>query len=485
MLKKQDMSKRDQIGFYSLDDLVPQSHLLRDIDKYVDFNFVYELVKDKYDDANGRPSLDPILLIKLPLIQYLFGIKSMRQTIKDIEVNNAYRWFLGLDMKEAVPHFSTFGKNYSRRFRGTDIFEQIFYGVLEQCIAASLVDTSEVFIDGTHIKAHANNKKYESKEVTEESLFYIETLQKEVEKDREKRLKKPLKRKKGSDLIVKTKKISRTDDESGWFHKGEHKQVFAYATQVACDKNGWVLGYTTHPGNHHDSRTFISLYSKLKSHFILDKLVMDAGYKTPAIAHQLFQDKLTPVFPYKRPMTKKGFFKKRDYVYDEYFDQYICPNEKLLNYTTTNREGYREYKSNPKDCSTCPLINECTQSKNKTKVIMRHLWEETIEKCEEIRHSLGMKQLYGIRKQTIERLFGTAKEFHGLRYTNMIGNEKMHMKIGLTFTCLNMKKLAKMMKNRDRKDSDFCLFLCFYAKNREIDKKTNVLFKRTMRLSSI
>ncbi|MFW3587099.1 transposase, partial [Vagococcus fluvialis] len=143
MLKKQDMSKRNQIGFYSLEDLVPKEHLLRDIDKYVDFNFIYKLVEDKYDESNGRPSIDPVLLIKLPLIQYLYGIKSMRQTIKDVEVNMAYRWFLGLDIEDAVPHFSTFGKNYSRRFRGTDIFEQIFYGILEQCIEAELVDTSE------------------------------------------------------------------------------------------------------------------------------------------------------------------------------------------------------------------------------------------------------------------------------------------------------------------------------------------------------
>lgn len=83
MLKKQDMSKRDQIGFYSLDDLVPQEHLLRDIDKYVDFNFIYELVEDKYDENNGRPSLDPVLLIKLPLIQYLYGIM---QIIKNMRV---------------------------------------------------------------------------------------------------------------------------------------------------------------------------------------------------------------------------------------------------------------------------------------------------------------------------------------------------------------------------------------------------------------
>lgn len=449
MLKKQDMSRRDQIGFYSLEDLVPREHLLRDIDKYVDFNFIYELVEDKYDESNGRPSIDPVLLIKLPLIQYLYGIKNMRQTIKEVEVNMAYRWFLGLDIKDSVPHFSTFGKNYSRRFRRTDIFEQIFYGILTQCIDAQLVDTSKVFIDGTHIKAHANNKKHESKEVTEETLFYVDSLQKEVEIDRKKRLKKPLKKREESENPVKFKKISKTDDESGWFHKGEHKQVFAYATQVACDKNGWVLGYTTHPGNYHDSRTFINIYTKL---------VMDAGYKTPGIAHLLFQNNLTPVFPYKRPMTKKGFFKKYEYVYDEYYDQYICPNMKILKYTTTNRDGYREYKSNPADCSLCPLITNCTESKEKRKQVQRHLWEDDMEHCEDIRHSHGIKEIYNNRKQTIERVFGTAKEFHGLRYTNLIGKGKMHMKIGLTFACLNIKKLAKMLKLRDQEGSIFFYF---------------------------
>lgn len=110
-----------------------KNYVLRDIDAYIDFTFIYDLVEDKYDATQGRPSLDPVLLIKLPLIQYLFGIKSMRQTIKDIEVNVAYRWFLGLDLVEPVPHFSTFGKNYMRRFKGTDLFEQIFYGIVAQC----------------------------------------------------------------------------------------------------------------------------------------------------------------------------------------------------------------------------------------------------------------------------------------------------------------------------------------------------------------
>lgn len=91
------------------------------------------------------------MLIKIPIIQYMFGIKSMRQTIKDIEVNVAYRWFLGLDLFDPVPHFSTFGKNYKRRFEARALFEQIFANILMQCMKYDLVDPSRVFVDATHV----------------------------------------------------------------------------------------------------------------------------------------------------------------------------------------------------------------------------------------------------------------------------------------------------------------------------------------------
>ncbi|MBF1167554.1 MAG: transposase, partial [[Eubacterium] sulci] len=131
----------DQMQIVSLESLVPEEHLLRKIDKAIDFSFIYDLVEEKYSPDTGRPSLDPVTLIKIPIIQYMFGIKSMRQTIKDIEVNVAYRWFLGLDFNDQVPHFSTFGKNYKRRFEGTDLFEQIFIKILLQCMNHKLVCT--------------------------------------------------------------------------------------------------------------------------------------------------------------------------------------------------------------------------------------------------------------------------------------------------------------------------------------------------------
>ena len=110
MMTKNADKKREQILMFCMDDMVPQSHMLRLIDKAIDWNFIYDLVEEKYCHDNGRPSMDPVMLIKIPFIQYLYGIKSMRQTMKEIEVNVAYRWFLGLDMMDPVPHFSTFGK---------------------------------------------------------------------------------------------------------------------------------------------------------------------------------------------------------------------------------------------------------------------------------------------------------------------------------------------------------------------------------------
>ena len=180
MMTRDADKKREQMMMFSMDDMVPKDHMLRKIDRAIDWNFIYDLVEDKYCADNGRPSMDPVMLIKIPFIQYLYGIKSMRQTIKEIEVNVAYRWFLGLDMLDPVPHFSTFGKNYTRRFKDTDLFEQIFSHILEQCMKFHLVDTSTVFVDSTHVKASANSKKMRKRIASQEALWYEEELKKEI-----------------------------------------------------------------------------------------------------------------------------------------------------------------------------------------------------------------------------------------------------------------------------------------------------------------
>ena len=125
------------------------------------------------------------------MIQYVFGIRSMRQTIKEIETNVAYRWFLGFGFHTEVPHFSTFGKNYVRRFENTDVFEQIFYRILKEIVDEGLLSADHIFIDSTHVKASANKRKFDKKMVRKETRAYEEKLQEELNIDREKNGKKP------------------------------------------------------------------------------------------------------------------------------------------------------------------------------------------------------------------------------------------------------------------------------------------------------
>ena len=187
MFHKENLDyNRNQVGFYTLDELVPQDHFLRQVEQVIDFSFIYDLVADTYSEDKGRPSLDPVMLVKIPLIQCFYGIRSMRQTIKDIEVNTAYRWFLGLSLNDKVPHFTTYGKNYNRRFQDKEVIEEIFHYVLSIVWGQGLIDPTEVFIDGTHIKAAANNHKYTHQVLDKQAKFMSKQLEVEIDLDRKK-----------------------------------------------------------------------------------------------------------------------------------------------------------------------------------------------------------------------------------------------------------------------------------------------------------
>ncbi|MBQ7492228.1 MAG: transposase [Clostridia bacterium] len=130
-------------------------------------------------------------------------------------------------------------------------------------------------------------------------------------------------------------------------------------------------------------------------------------------------------------------------VYDEYYDCYICPNNQVLPYYTTNREGYREYRSDPKICAHCPHLAQCTNSKAHIKTVARHVWAEYEEATEENRYTYGIKEYYPMREETIERSFGLAKELHSFRYTQEYGKARMEVKAALTFACMNLKSWRK------------------------------------------
>jgi transposase len=442
MMSKNQINERDQIEMITIDQLVPEDHLVRKLESAIDFSFIYPIVEPLYSTL-GRPSVDPVVLIKMTFIQYVFGIRSMRQTIKEIETNMAYRWFLGFGFHSVVPHFSTFGKNYERRFQDTDIFEQIFYRILKEIADKGLLSADHVFIDSTHVKASANKRKFEKKMVRKETRAYEAKLQEELNQDRIDHGKKPFPPDKFEKEEMKEIKESTTDSESGYYVKDERTKQFAYSFHAAADRYGFILGSIVTPGNVHDSHMLQPLVEKVMEKVKKPLAVAaDAAYKTPAITKFLFEHDIQPALPYTRPKTKDGFLRKHDYVYDEYYDCYLCPEGQILKYSTTTKEGKRQYKSSPVQCATCPLLAQCTNSKDHRKIIERHIWAHHVEEADHLRHQNEIKQIYARRKETIERVFADAKEKHGMRWTTLRGIKKLSMQAMLTFAAMNLKKLA-------------------------------------------
>ena len=447
---KKEIEQRQAIEMVCTDMLVPQDHLLRKIDKAVDFSRIYEFVEGCYCEDNGRPSIDPVVLFKLVMIQHLFGIRSLRQTQAEAEVNVAYRWFLGYTMSQEIPHFSTISYAFRHRFT-EEIIEGVFRWILEEIANAGYLKPEIVFIDGTHIKANANLKKHVKKEVPRAARVYEEQLMEEINADREAHGKKPFKDDDDPPKPPETKRVieSTTDPESGVFHKGEHKKCFAYEAHTVCDRHNFVLEVEVTPGNVNDSVAFDPVYDKLREHYPeAEVITADAAYKTPWICKRIIDDGRIPSMPYKRPMTKEGNLPWYEYVYDEYYDCVLCPHDKVLSYATTNREGYREYKSKSYICQSCPDRERCTASASCTKTVTCHIWKEYIERAEDIRHTELGKKTYAMRSQTIERVFADAKEKHAMRYTPYRGLKAVTNWVKLKFATMNLKKLALWLSLR-------------------------------------
>ena len=472
-------NERGVIEMVDTESLVPAEHMLRKVDAAVDYEKLYGIVETLYNEKEGRPSIDPVVLFKIVLLQHLDGNASLRGTLRRAQTDVAYRWFLKYRLSEELPHFSTVSYNFRHRFTEETI-EAVFRWILEEAEAAGALTPAAVFIDGTHIKASANLNRKIKQEVPVAAKRYQEELMAEVNADREAHGKKPLdnddspeSRKKKQDNSSKKKQARRkkaglkkvtkstTDPDCGMFVKGEHQRQFAYEAHTACDRNGYVLEAVVTAGNVHDSVAFDDVYNKLIQNFPEVKTVVaDAAYKTPHICKKVFTDNRVLSTAYKRPMTMKGGHEWWKYVYDEYYDCIICPEYQILTYRTTNREGYREYKSDPKICALCPTRHLCTRSKNCVKTVQRHIWKEYEELADDARYTPEYKELYEKRKETIERVFADAKEKHAMRYTHYRGLAQVSNWVRLKFAAMNLKKLAKW-KAREKRFADAIVFVCY------------------------
>lgn len=155
MMGRQD--KQLQMVIVDLSSMVPQNHLLRIIKENICFDFIYDKVADRYS-FTGRPSIDPVLLMKMLLVGYLYGIKSERRLEEEVTLNIAYRWFCDLSIDQRVPDHSTFSQNRRRRFQDGRIFEDVWVGILQQLLALDLIKGDLIACDGTYLPANVSRK---------------------------------------------------------------------------------------------------------------------------------------------------------------------------------------------------------------------------------------------------------------------------------------------------------------------------------------
>ncbi|MFZ3580513.1 IS1182 family transposase, partial [Virgibacillus sp. DJP39] len=256
--------------------------------------------------------------------------------------------------------------------------------------------------------------------------------------------KKPLKDRKE---VIKTKEIrkSKTDPDSGFMSRDQKQEMFCYLDHRTTDmKYNIITDAFVTPGNFHDSRPYLNRLDRQVERFgfNVEAVALDSGYLTVPICKGILDRNIFGVIAHRRFHPTKGLFPKWKFKYDKDNDIYICPNGETLPYSTTNREGYREYKSNPHNCKNCPLLDQCTRSKNHQKVVTRHVWEDYKEKIRQNRLSPSGKILYKFRKEKIERSFADSKQLHGLRYCRLRGLHNAGEQVLLTAACQNMKKIA-------------------------------------------
>ena len=392
---------RDLVEFVVIDQLVPKEHLLRKIDAARDFTRLYEMVEPLYCEDNGRPSIDPVVLFKMVLIQHLYGLPSLRRTTDEVSANICYRWFLGYTLQEETPHFSTVSYNFRHRFTEETV-DLVFAWILDEVAKAGYLSPKAVFIDGTHIKANANTKKQMKEQIPAAARHYAKELMEEVNADREA----------------------------------------------------------------HGKKAFDEVYDKVTENFPqVEAVVADAAYKTPHICKKVFGDGRVLSTAYKRPQTMKNGHEWWKYVYDEFYNCVICPEYQPLKYSTTNRDGYREYKSDPNICAACPTRERCTHSKDCIKTVQRHIWKDYEELADDARYTPAYAQLYKCRKETIERVFADAKEKHAMRYTQYRGLAQVTNWVKLKFVAMNLKKLATWKWRNLLSSFRFAVFSLIYVRD--------------------
>jgi transposase len=438
-----------------LEKLIPADHLLRRIQRKVDFGFVYERVKRLYK-AGGRPSVDPVVLVKMWLIGYLYGIDSERRLEQEVHLNLAYRWFLGLNLSDRVPDHSTFSVNRNKRFRGTDLFKDIFEHTVGLCQSVGLVQSETVVTDSTHIKANASSDSAETVVVTKSPGAYLQSLEARArELDEQLRKKRPGNRQgkppEMAEPQPRTETRSKTDPDAGMLARPGKPHGFHYLAHVTVEtSHGVILDIEPTAASINDHEPYAGCISRVAQKHEVKQAAADSAYDCAEVHRTLSDLGITGYIPswYRTgpsgPDQQCLYFRTRDFVYEPAIDAYRCPAGEMLTLhaVCVGKRIYKLYDCSPATCGSCELRHKCISPSSKRRQLKRMFDQEHTEQARERNRTPEHKALQALRRVWCEGTNALLKGKHCLRRAMRRGLHNMREQVQMAAAALNLWKLV-------------------------------------------
>jgi transposase len=437
--------------FYSfnLEDHVPQKHMLRGIDRFLDLNDLRQHLAPLYSHT-GRPSIDPELMIRMLIIGYSFGIRSERRLCEEVHLNLAYRWFCRLGLEDAVPDHSTFSKNRHGRFRDGEVFRHLFETVLRRCMSEGLVGGEGFAIDASVVKADANRARglpgnqpidWEHETCMTRAVHGYLTGLEET-----------------NPAETPPKNISLTDPAARWTAAPGGPAFYAYSTNYLIDLNaGIIVDVEATPAfRTEEVESTKIMIDRVEDRFDMkpDRLVGDTAYGTAPMLGWMVNDKgIAPHVPvWDRTIRDDGTYSRSDFQWHEEANEYRCPEGHALRNdrrpfknprSHITKDNTINYSASQHDCASCKMKAQCCPNVLSRR-ITHSIFEPARNVAREISKTDAYKQSRKDRKK-VEMLFAHMKRILKLDRLRLRGINGAQDEFLLTATAQNLRRMAKWL----------------------------------------
>lgn len=430
---------------FRLDEVVPDDHLVRKIGALLDLSWVYAELAPYYSEL-GRPSIDPVLMLRMLIVGYVFAIRSERQICREVQVNLAYRWFCDLGLEDTIPDHSAFSRARNERFRQSDIFRRVFERVVSACIEAGLVGGEAFAVDASLIEADANRQRsipgIEWKKQLDPAAArravkeYFATLNDAAF---------------GAATEVQPKFVSPSDPAAQWTGALKGPAFFAYADNYLIDVRYGVIvdveaSRAVRQAEVGAARTMLD---RTEERFGLkpQRLAADSAYGSAPMLNWLVEEKrITPHIPViDKSKREDGTFSREVFRYDGPTDTYVCPTGKTLTTSGTlvNDGTTLLYRGSKRDCAPCPLKARCSPN-TPVRKIPRSIYERARDVARALAGTEAFEQSRHDRKR-IEMRFAHLKRILRLSRLRLRGPRGAQDEFVLAAIAQNLRRLAKLI----------------------------------------